>query len=147
MAIAKMSKLRLVGFLSEKEDVLNEMAKLGKSDIKECGKLSSTQKIENSEEIVNIEKAVYKTEKAVFSLEEICEDKTKSECLYKDFLLQEKKYEENLALVDEITKYLDEIVKNYGLIKKYKKEKNQMVPNEIRKLLAISQKKKTYRCD
>ena len=51
-------------------------------------------------------------------------------------------YEENLNLVDELAKYLDEIVKNYGFIKKFKKEKNQMVPNEIRKLLSIAQKKK-----
>ena len=142
MAIAKMSKLRLVGFLSEKDDILNEMAKLGKSDIKECEKLSSTQKIENSEEIINIEKVLNKTDKVVFSLEEICEDKTKSECSYENFLSQEKMYEENLSLVDELAKYLDEIVKNYGFIKKFKKEKNQMVPNEIRKLLSISQKKK-----
>lgn len=138
-----MSKLRFVGFCDEKEEILNEMAKLGKCDIKECKQLSSTKKIDNSEDILNIEKAKNRTEKVVFSLEEVCENKAKSECSYKDFLLQEKKYDQNLELVDEIAKYLEELVKNFGLIKRYKKEKNQMIPNEIRKLLAIAEKKKT----
>lgn len=143
MAIAKMSKLRLVGFLEDKDDILNEMARLGKSEIAECQKFTNTSGFENGEEIINIEKVLNKTEQVVFSLEEICEDKTKSECFYKDFLLQEKKYDENLLIVDELAKYLDEILQNYGLIKKCKKEKIQMVPNEIKKLLPLSKPKKS----
>ena len=141
MAIAKMTKLCLVGFLDEKDDILDEISKIGKCDIKECSKLDGAKNFENSEEITNLNKIADKTERVLTALEEICSNKEKKECSYQEFLSQKEKFDSELSVVDEAIRCLDEIVRNHGLIKKYKKEKNQMIPNEIKKFLTYSQKK------
>ena len=141
MAIAKMTKLCLVGFLNEKDDILDEISKLGKCDIKACTMIDGAKKFDNSEEITNLNKIAEKTEKVLMALEEVCDSKERKECYYKEFLAEREKFDENLSVVDEVSKSLDEIVRNHGLIKKYKKEKNQMIPNEIKKLLSVSTKK------
>ncbi len=141
MAIAKMSKLCLVGFLNQKDEVLNEMAKLQKTHIKECKNFDGTKSFENGEEILTLEKNITKAQNALSALVSIEDDKSKVECSFKTFLKSEEDFDKNLAIVDDINKILDEIYKNHGLIKKHTKEKNQMVPNEIKKLLLKTQKK------
>ena len=134
MAIAKMSKLRIIGMLQDKDQVLNEVAKSGKCHIKESEEIKGIQKIDNAEEILLIEKVLSRTEASINALGQITEDGEQNECNYKTFLAQENMFDANMLVVDEVTKLLDEIAKNSGIIKKCKKEKYQMVPIELRKL-------------
>ena len=49
MAIAEMSKLRLVGLTAERDKILNALAKSGYAEIKECSAPENTEYAEEAE--------------------------------------------------------------------------------------------------
>ena len=140
MSIVKMSKLRLVGYKSDKSKILDELYLSSCAHIKPVSKISGTYLEEIDQSVTELEKNFELTQNAINALEKLSLEKQeqKIECDFTDFLKKEKQSEKMLQLIAEINGYLDELSKNYNLILKYKSEQLDVIPNEIRKIAKLS---------
>lgn len=136
MSIVKMSKLRLVGYKSDKGKILDELYLSSCAHIKPVSKINGTYLEEIDQSVLELEKNFDMTTTAISALEKLSNENVteKIECDFSDFLKKEKQFDKMLQIVLEINNYLDEISKNYNLILKYKSEQLDIIPNEIKKI-------------
>lgn len=130
-----MSKLRLIGLLSEQHRIMDELAQKSCVHIKETDKFQNTSNFDASEDIEMLENEYSKAERAVESLDKLSITKENSiQFKYSEFFNQEKECKKMSIVVQSINDLLAKISHNYNLIMKYRKEQFDMIPEDIRKI-------------
>ena len=130
-----MSKLRLIGLLSDQHKIMDELAQKSCVHIKETDKFQNTADFDVSEDIEMLENESSKAERAVESLNKLSITKENSiQFKYAEFFNQEKECKKMSIVVQSINDLLAKISHNYNLIMKYRKEQFDMIPEDIRKI-------------
>ena len=139
MSVVKMSKLRLIGLNSEKNELLDELYILSCAHIKDVEHIEGTKLGDNAELEAGMKEKIDRCKKAIAVLDKLAEKPQEElNCSFKHFVEQDKNEEKNIKIVNEINSYLDSINGLYNKILKCRAEQLDIVPMDIRKLNSLN---------